>query len=82
MPIEVSMPTAQVEEFNVEANDYALKLNLDLLEERKEASQLQLVEYQNSVSQYYNFKVKLRSFKIDDLVLWKILQHASALEPT
>lgn len=80
--VEVSMPIAQMEDFNEEANNEELQLNLDLLKERCTTTQLQLSEYQNWLARYYNSRVKPRTFTLDDPVLRKIQHHIGVFKPT
>lgn len=47
VPVEIGLPTLRVENFNKIANDEALMLNLDLLEEKRTQAQLRRAEYQN-----------------------------------
>lgn len=43
--VKIGLPTARTEAFDAPSNDEELCLNLDLLEERRETSQLELAEY-------------------------------------
>ena len=51
----------------------ALRLNLELLEEKREQVQRRTEEYQRKTARYYNQKVKLMSYMPGDLVLKKFL---------
>lgn len=46
VPVEIDLPTARTEALDAPSDDEELRLNLDLLEERRDTSQLKLVEYQ------------------------------------
>lgn len=82
VPVEIGLPTERVERpFDEPSNDEALLLNLDLLEKKCESAQLRTIEYQNRVARYYNSRIKHQSFMVDDLGLWKVLQHL-VLDPT
>ena len=57
----------------MEHNDEALRLNLDLLDEKCEQVLRHTEDYQRKTARYYNRKVKPRSYMPDDLVLKKLL---------
>ena len=58
---------------NVEHNDEALRLNLDLLDEKREQVLRHTEDYQRKTARHYNQKVKPRSYMPGDLVLKKLL---------
>ena len=57
----------------VEHNDEALRLNLDLLDEKCEQVLRRTEDYQRKMARYYNQKVKPRSYMSGNLVLKKLL---------
>ena len=57
----------------VEHNEEALRLNLDLLDEKREQVLKRTEDYQRKTTRYYDRKVKPRSYKPGDLVLKKLL---------
>ena len=57
----------------MEHNDEALRLNLDLLDEKREQVLRRTEDYQRKTTRYYNQKVKLRSYMPGNLVLKKLL---------
>ena len=57
----------------MEHNDEALRLNLDLLDEKHEQVLRRTEDYQRKTARYYNQKVKPRSYMPGDLVLKKLL---------
>ena len=57
----------------VEHYDEALRLNLDLLDEKREQVLRRTEDYQRKTAKYYNQKVKPRSYMPGDLVLKKLL---------
>ena len=57
----------------MEHNDEALRLNLDLLDEKREQVLRCIEDYQRKMARYYNQKVKPRSYRPGDLVLKKLL---------
>ena len=69
---ELGSESFRVGTFRVESNDEGLKLHLDLLQEKHDQAQITMLAYQERVSRYFNKKVKPRSFRVGDLVLWKV----------
>ena len=57
----------------MEHNDEALRLNLDLLDEKRKQVLRRTEDYQRKTARYYNQKVKPRSYIPSDLVLKKLL---------
>ena len=72
-PVEVGIKSPRVELASEEKNDEALRLNLELLDEKREQVQQRTEEYQRKTARYYNQKVKPRSYVPGDLVLKKLL---------
>ena len=72
-PIEVGLKSLRVEFASAEHNEESLRLNLDLLEEKREQALKRAEDYQRKTARYYDRKVKPNSFKPDDLVLKKLL---------
>ena len=71
--VEVGLKSPRIELENVEHNDEALRLNLDLLDEKREQVLRRTEDYQRKTARYYNQKVKPRSYMPGDLVLKKFL---------
>ena len=72
-PVEVGLKSPRIELATVEHNDEALRLNLDLLDEKREQVLRRTEDYQRKMARYYNQKVKPRSYVPGDLVLKKLL---------
>ena len=72
-PIEVELKSPRIELASVEHNDEALRLNLDLLDEKREQVIKHTEDYQRKTARYYNQKVKPMSYRPGDLVLKKLL---------
>ena len=72
-PVEVRIKSPRIELASEEQNDEALRLNLELLDERREQVLQRTEEYQRRTAKYYNKKVKPRSYVPGDLVLKKLL---------
>ena len=73
VPVEVGLKSPRVEFANTEHNEEILRLNLDLLEEKREQVLKRAEDYHKKTTKYYDRRVRLRSFKPDDLVLKKLL---------
>ncbi|GJX05454.1 reverse transcriptase domain-containing protein [Tanacetum coccineum] len=67
IPAEIGMPTLRTTELDMVQNDEALKLNLDLLEEKKQAA-IREARSKAKMEKYYNPKVRNTIFKQGDLV--------------
>ena len=72
-PVEVGLESPRIELATVEHNDEALRLNLDILDEKREQVLRRTEDYQRKTTRYYNQKVKPRSYLLGDLVLKKLL---------
>ena len=71
--IEVRLKSPRVEFANAEHNEEILRLNLDLLEEKREQVLRRAEDYRRKTTKYYDRRVRPRSFKPNDLVLKKLL---------
>ena len=72
-PVEVGLESLRVKFTSTEHNEGTLRLNLDLLEENREQALKRAEDYQRKTARYYDRKVRPNSFKLDDLVLKKLL---------
>ena len=72
-PVEIRLKSPRIELASVEHNEEALRLNLDLLDEKREQVLKRTEDYQRKTARYYDRKVKPRSYKPGDLVLNKLL---------
>nr|GEX93123.1 reverse transcriptase domain-containing protein [Tanacetum cinerariifolium] len=69
---EIGMPTHRtimIKEGS--GNEEEMRLNLDLLTERREAAAIREARYKGKVEQYYNKRVRLMSFKLGEHVYRK-----------
>ena len=71
--VEVGLESPRVEFANAEHNKRSLRLNFDLLEEKREQALKHAEDYQRKTTRYYDRKVRPNSFKPSDLVLKKLL---------
>ena len=72
IPLETGFPTLKTSSFCPSGNNELLEKSLDLIEERRERSMVQLAYYQHKLKQGYDAKVKLRPLVPEDLVLRKV----------
>ncbi|KAL0453267.1 UNVERIFIED_CONTAM: hypothetical protein Slati_1304800 [Sesamum latifolium] len=77
IPAELGMLSHRVMNFSKECNENLLKENLDLIEELRKKAFLRIQRYKNIMINFYNKRVKSRSFQVGDLVL----RRADALKP-
>ena len=72
-PVEIILKSPRIELASVEHNEEALRLNLELLDEKRDQVQKHTKNYRRKGARYYDQKVKPRSYKPSDLVLKKLL---------
>nr|GEX60426.1 reverse transcriptase domain-containing protein [Tanacetum cinerariifolium] len=68
IPAEIGMPTYRTTAVDVVNNDEELRLNLDLLEERRELAVMSEAMSKSKMMKYYNFRVRGVAFKPGDFV--------------
>ena len=80
IPLETGFLTLRTSSFTPSNNDGLLEKSLDLIEERRENTMVQLAYYQHKLKQGYDANVKLKPLIVGDLVLRKML--GAAKNPT
>ena len=73
IPLETRFPTLKTSSFTPSNNDELLGKSLDLIEEQRENTTVQLAYYQHKLEQRYDANVKLRPLAWGDLILRKVL---------
>ena len=73
IPLETGFPTLRTSLFALDSNDNLLEKSLDLVEEWRKNTMVQLAYYQQKLKQGYDFGVKLRPLNPRDLVLRKVV---------
>nr|GEV13153.1 reverse transcriptase domain-containing protein [Tanacetum cinerariifolium] len=68
IPAEIGMPTLRTTEVDVNRNNKALGISLDLLEEKREQAAIQEARSKARMKGYYNAGVRSTSFRPGDLV--------------
>ncbi|GJW26923.1 DNA-directed DNA polymerase [Tanacetum coccineum] len=71
IPVELGMPTYRTMMIREDENKDELRLNMDLLQERREATTIREAKYKAKMEQYYNQRVRLSSLKPDEYVFWR-----------
>ncbi|XP_070013752.1 uncharacterized protein [Nicotiana sylvestris] len=72
--VEIGEPSTRFMEATEESNSEEMRVNLDLLEERREAALIRMAAQKQVIERYYNQKARLRFLKIGDFVLKKVFQ--------
>ncbi|GJR20141.1 reverse transcriptase domain-containing protein [Tanacetum coccineum] len=68
IPTEIGMPTYRTIQFNEISNEEEMRLNLDLIQERRETAAIREAKYKKKVEQYYNKWVRPIYFRVGDFV--------------
>ena len=71
--VEVRLKSLRIEFASAEHNKKVLRLNLDLLEEKREQVLKRIEDYHRKTTRYYDRRVKPRDYKPGDLVLKKLM---------
>ena len=72
-PVEVGLKSPRIEFASAEKNEEVLRLNLDLLEEKREQVLKRIEDYHRKTTRYYDQRVKPMIYKVGDLVLKNLL---------
>uniref|UniRef100_A0A2N9G5Q6 Integrase catalytic domain-containing protein n=1 Tax=Fagus sylvatica TaxID=28930 RepID=A0A2N9G5Q6_FAGSY len=73
IPLEVGLPTTRTTEFDVEENESSLRMDLNLVEERRDMATIKLASYQHQMKRGHDKNIRPRSFQVGDLVLRKVV---------
>nr|GEV78787.1 reverse transcriptase domain-containing protein [Tanacetum cinerariifolium] len=68
IPAKIEMPTHRTMMIREDGNEDEIRLNMDLLQERRESAVIREAKYKTKMEQYYNQKVRPMSFKPDEYV--------------
>ncbi|XP_070014520.1 uncharacterized protein [Nicotiana sylvestris] len=71
-------PSTRYTQATEDSNEEKMRVNLDLLEERRETTLIRMAAQKQIIEQYYNPKAHLRYFKIGDFSLKKVFQSTKA----
>ena len=73
IPLEANFPMLRMNSFTQIGNEELLRESLDLIEEKREKTMIQLAYYHQKLKQGYDANVKLRPLAPRDLVLRKFV---------
>ena len=73
IPLESGFPTTRTSSFSPKDNNEQLVRNLDLIEEKRENTMVQLAHYQQKLKRDYDANVRLRPLTPGNLVLRKVM---------
>ncbi|XP_070005050.1 uncharacterized protein [Nicotiana sylvestris] len=76
--VEIGEPSTRYTQAAEELNEEEMRINLDLIEERRETTLIRMAAQKQIIEQYYNRKAHVRYFKIGDFVLKKVFQSTRA----
>ncbi|XP_075099298.1 uncharacterized protein LOC142176125 [Nicotiana tabacum] len=76
--VKIGEPSTRYTQATKELNEEEMRVNLDLLEERRETTLIRMTSQKQVIERYYNRKARLRYFKIGDYVLKKVFQSTGA----
>lgn len=71
LPLEITSRSLRVIEFDVNTNEVELYQDLDILNENWEVPQLCQAAYKAHTENFYNMRVRVRNFKVEEWVLRK-----------
>ncbi|XP_070055341.1 uncharacterized protein LOC142179806 [Nicotiana tabacum] len=77
--VELGEPTLRYFHANEEANNEAMLVNLELLDERRDLAHIRMATQKQRMERYYNRRANLRRFKVGDLILRKVTQNTREL---
>jgi polynucleotide 5'-kinase involved in rRNA processing len=80
IPAEKVLPSRRIQFPDVTSNDQELRLNLELLEGRREMAAIREAKYKRTLEQHYNAEVRPQSFKVGEYVFRS--NEASRSEPS
>ena len=69
IPVETMIPSHRQDTYDPTRNHALLQESLDMIEELREQSQVQLKMYQGKIARHFNTRVQSRTFEVGDLVL-------------
>lgn len=74
IPSEIGVSNLRQAHYDKGTNNEKLKLSFDCLVEIRDEATLRMARYQQKMQEYYNQRVKLRRFNLDNMVLRKVSQ--------
>ncbi|XP_060206644.1 uncharacterized protein LOC132634403 [Lycium barbarum] len=75
IPVGVGEPSLRFRYATEDSNHEAMSINLNLVDERREAAYIRIAAQKQMMQRYYNWRTNLKHFQIGDLVLRKVIFH-------
>ena len=75
IPVEIGAPSFRTETFDEDSNNEALRMELDVIEERRAEAFARMAAQKRIVEKHYNSRVKIRRFAEGSLVLRRVFQN-------
>ncbi|XP_076898214.1 uncharacterized protein LOC143551723 [Bidens hawaiensis] len=75
IPTEMVYPIAKTSIRDPQTNDENLVQDLDTVEELRDQERFRMVTYQQKIAGAYNKNIRIRRFRVEDLVLQKAFQN-------
>ncbi|KAK3034436.1 hypothetical protein RJ639_034673 [Escallonia herrerae] len=72
LPVKVGLPTVRVLQFSEAENEENLRGNLELLDDVRAQALDRMISTKQRVARFYNRRVRMRIFRVGDLVLRKL----------
>jgi ribonuclease HI len=84
LPAEIAVTSFRVQHYSTELNDEARRLDLDLLDAKREEAHAKIISYKARVSRLHDRRVRARPLQIGDLVLkkWRYPNMSASSSPT
>ena len=73
IPTEVGLTSYRVDNHDERRNDKVMHLQLDLVDKVRVTTKQRLAQYQDLMAKHYNSRVRHKDFKLEDLVLRKVM---------
>ena len=80
IPAVVVLTSYMIHNHDEGRNNEAIRLQLDLVDEVRATTEQRLARYQDRMAKHYNSRVRHRNFKVEDLILRKVM--GAARDPT
>ncbi|XP_070029365.1 uncharacterized protein [Nicotiana sylvestris] len=80
IPVELGESSTRYTQATEESNEEEIRINLDLLEEKREAALIRMAAQKQVMERCYHRKARLRYFKIGYFVLKKVFQYTRVVD--
>ncbi|XP_004308201.1 PREDICTED: uncharacterized protein LOC101305990 [Fragaria vesca subsp. vesca] len=78
--VEMEVPSERITTYDPKTNATGLRLNMDLLEERRDRAHLRNVNNKQKIARHYNKKVVPCPLKVGDWVMKEVIPHPTRLK--